>query len=122
MRTFLLPFAVVAFLVVPSHVVHASPGQASGTFQVTGFALTAPPQQHGDTCFIEATVTFAFDGTLVGSFAANITIRRAGDCGQPGPETFRAAGTFAGTVGGAAGTFDFDFQAILILPAAPEVS
>ena len=36
-------------------------------------------------------MTFTFEDTLVGSFAANITIRHAGECGQPGAESLRAA-------------------------------
>ena len=88
----------------------AVPQQASGSFQVTGFALTAPPRQHGNSCTIEAVVTFAFQGTLVGSFTANMTIRHRGSCEQPGPEAFRATGTYTGTVAGVPGSFDFTFQ------------
>lgn len=102
--------ALVTVLAVPTARVSATPQPASGTFQVTAFTPMAPPQQRGNTCFIEAAVTFTFEGTLVGSFAANITIRHAGECGQPGAESFRAVGTFAGTVAGEAGTFDFTFQ------------
>lgn len=100
---------IAVWLVLPG-LVDARPQAAGGTFQVTGFAPTAPPQQHGNTCVIEAAVTFAFEGTLAGSFVADFTIRHAGECGQPAPESFRAVGTFAGAVAGEAGTFDFTFQ------------
>lgn len=88
----------------------AAPQEASGEFQVTSFDLTAPPQQNGDTCFIEADVTFAFQGTLVGSFAAHFLIVHSGPCGEPAAEAFTALGTYTGTVAGVAGTFDFRFQ------------
>jgi hypothetical protein len=110
MRTLRSAFTLVVVLAVSASLVYATPQPASGTFQVTGFTPTAPPQQRGNTCFIEAAVTFTFEGTLVGSFAANITIRHAGECGEPGTESCRAVGTFAGTVAGEAGTFDFTFQ------------
>jgi len=110
MGRMLLALTVAASLIGLSETTHAIPQPASGAFQVTGLTPTAPPQQRGGTCFIEAALTFAFHGTLEGSFAANITIIRAGECGQPGSEAFRSAGTFTGTVAGVAGTFDFNFQ------------
>ena len=110
MSRLLVALTVVICVVGLSATIQAMPQSATGTFQVTSLTPTAPPEQRGHTCFIEADVVFTFEGTLEGAFAASITIMHAGECGQAGPEAFRSVGTFTGTVAGVAGTFDFNFQ------------
>lgn len=83
--------------------------QASGTFQVAS-AVPTSVQQVGENCLIELDAQFNFQGTLEGFFTAHFRIVHHAPCGQPGPETFQAQGTYQGTVAGAAGTFDFNFQ------------
>ncbi len=83
--------------------------QASGTFQVAS-AVPTSVQQVGENCLIELDAQFNFQGTLEGSFTAHFRIVHHAPCGQPGPETFEAQGTYQGSVAGAPGTFDFNFQ------------
>ncbi len=86
------------------------PQPASGTFKVVNETVVSV-QQVGSDCIIHLTVTFSFEGSLVGSFnpPANFVLVQQAPCNQSGPVDFVAAGSFKGTVNGAAGTFTFVF-------------
>lgn len=93
--------------------VASAPTDVSGDFAVTSATVTGI-RVADDTCFIDLDATFAFTGSLEGAFTAHFVITHHGGCFEPAAESFRAIGTYAGTVtiGGEtlAGTFDFVFN------------
>jgi hypothetical protein len=102
--------AVAVLVVSPASAKVAAP--ASGSFIVSVAKVTARPAPDGK-CLITLTATFAFTGTLQGSFTAPFVILHEAACDQPAAETFVAYGTFSGAVVLAdvtrTGTFDFAF-------------
>lgn len=104
--------AVVATLAlaVPAS---ASPKQAvGGEFTVVSLMPTGI-RAAGPNCFIDADVTFSLTGDVTGVFTSlPLRIVHHGPCDPLGPaaETFQGQGSLAGTVGTAAGTFDFNFR------------
>jgi hypothetical protein len=91
----------------------ASPPQdVSGAFTVVSVIPTSI-REAGNNCIIEADVTFAFTGGIDGAFSSlPLRIVHHGPCDPlgPAPENFQGDGTFAGTVNGVAGSFDFNFR------------
>jgi hypothetical protein len=111
MKRFLIALTMAAVLALPAQAAFAQTVQpASGTFTVVSESVTSV-RQVGTDCVINLAVVFSFQGTLVGSFnpPANFVLVQQAPCNQSGPITFVAAGTFEGTVNGAAGTFNFVF-------------
>lgn len=102
----------VGVLAAPAAAWATVPEPAEGTFTVEGMTVTAV-RPAGETCHVELTATFAFAGTLAGSFTAPFSIQHHGSCVEPAAETFQASGTYAGTVTVAGsertGTFEFTF-------------
>jgi uncharacterized protein DUF3224 len=85
---------------------------AEGSFTVVSVVPTSARPTPGGTCVVTATATFAFDGTLAGSFDASFVFVRNGPCPPaPASETFAAHGTYSGSVmfGRTARTGKFDF-------------
>ena len=107
-RAIYLLFTSLLLLLFPTAYA-VEPTPASGTFQVVGATVTSV-QPVDNICIIELDATFAFLGTLGGSFTASFKIIHRGSCAQPAPEIFEAQGTYTGSVTAASGTFDFNFE------------
>lgn len=115
MKRFLIALTMAGALALPAQAAFADSGQAaSGTFQVVNETVVSV-QQVGTGCVIRLNVIFSFDGSLIGSFnpPASFVLVQQAPCNQSGPIDFVAAGTFQGTVNGAAGTFNFVFAGSL---------
>jgi hypothetical protein len=111
MKRFLMALTLAGVLALPAQAALAENSQsASGTFKVVNETVVSV-QQVGTDCVIHLTVVFSFQGTLVGSFnpPADFVLVQQAPCNQSGPISFVAAGTFQGTVNGAAGSFNFVF-------------
>jgi Protein of unknown function (DUF3224) len=115
MKRFLIALTMAGVLALPAHAAFADSGQsASGTFKVVS-ETPVSVQQVGTDCVIHLKVVFSFEGSLVGAFnpPADFLLVQQAPCNQSGPVTFVAAGTFQGTVNGAAGTLNFVFTGAL---------
>jgi hypothetical protein len=111
MKRFLMALTMAGMLALPAQAAFADTVQpASGTFKVVSETVTSV-QQVGASCVIQLNVVFSFEGSLVGSFnpPANFVLVQQAPCNQSAPVTFVAAGSFQGTVNGAAGSFNFVF-------------
>lgn len=79
--------------------------------------ISAPPpiEQRGAVCFIGLDAVFSFEGSLTGTAPMHLdVVRRDGECQESVAQTFRAKGTYTGTVEAGGSeievTFDFTFQ------------
>jgi hypothetical protein len=111
MKRFLMALTMAGALALPAQAAFAESGQpASGTFKVVSESVVSV-QQVGADCVIHLSVVFSFEGSLVGAFnpPADFVLVQHAPCNQSGPINFVAAGTFQGTVNGAAGSFKFVF-------------
>jgi hypothetical protein len=102
--------AIALLVLAPASASVAAP--AAGSFEVSVTNVTAQPAPGGN-CLVTLTATFAFTGTLQGSFTAPFVILHEAACDQPAAETFVSYGTFSGALVRGdttrTGTFDFVF-------------
>jgi Protein of unknown function (DUF3224) len=105
-----LPFAIVAAIAATAVLAPMAEGTASqpasGGFILTGSTSTLERTADGNLIFSE-TNTGVLNGTFTGQFTVHLTRIVHTSAGFA---TFHGSGTFAGTVAGRAGTFDFASQ------------